>query len=799
MDQSRRNPKRIDEERLDSLIAEYLQQVDEGALVTAQSFSAQHPEYAEMLREYLDGAARIDAMVDPNALTQSKQDTTRSQTDQDTIGYSRSQVRAGSQPETGAVPFGRYLLLRCLGKGAMGTVYLAEDSQLERLVALKIPSISTEGSLDVVERFYIEARAAATLNHPNICQVHDIGEHEGTPHITMTFIDGPPLSNLIRRQGKLLAESEVIRLVRQVARALANAHQHGILHRDVKPGNILINEHREPIVTDFGLASRLNTDAAKRLTDTGALLGTPAYMSPEQVSGKPELIGPASDQYSLGVILYELLTGRLPFQGSIAAVLAQISRDTPASPGAICNSINPAVEAICMKMLSKAPADRYGSMVDVVNALDAVVADGTSTSGIRVLSKRSSTGKDVDTSSRTGRFSSRLTMLLLPAIIATFAAVWTIKISLDEGGASVSITQREIAATKMLAVSNDSVVRVSPAARTPLPDGPAELVHTLDGHTAAINSLVFSNNGETVFSASGDQTIRAWSVVTGREHFRIDSKFAEWVVAMALSPNGQHLLVARTYSGEPNVCMFSTKTGSFERGFVGLNWKGLDVDVSSDNQKIAAVATNGVARVWSLQTGAIQNTLATGKHDAFAGVQFVGDGDRLLLSNGEPSFGTQLWNLDSNEEALPFANSNVRARGIALSPSEQTFAISQWTRVCIFEVQNQQPIRQISLDYGVQCLEYTSDGRHLVCGGQGCATIWDTHSAEKVHQIDSGKLRFSRIALSPDSRFLVSGGGGIHSEEEETTIGNDDYAIYVWRLPEKVWPQVAPTDVTTPN
>jgi serine/threonine protein kinase len=526
------------EEQLDALIAEYLQQVDEGVLVTAQSFSAQHPEYAEMLREYLDGAAQIDAMVEPNDIAQSKQDTARSQTDQGTIGYSGSQVRDGSQPESDPVSFGRYLLLRCLGQGAMGTVYLAEDSQLERLVALKIPSISTEGALDVVERFYVEARAAATLNHPNICQVHDIGEHEGIPHITMTFIDGPPLSYLVRRQGKLLAESEVIRLVRQVARALANAHQHGILHRDVKPGNILINEHREPIVTDFGLASRLNTDAAKRLTDTGALLGTPAYMSPEQVDGKPELIGPASDQYSLGVILYELLTGRLPFEGTIAAVLAQIARDSPIPPSKICNRINPALETICMKMLSKAPSDRYASMVDVANALEGVVAEGANCTDIQESPQTSSSRNNVSTPQNAGTLTRRLGVLLLSACIAAFAIIWLIEISLDEHGTQVSVTQSLVTATEQSELAEEIASRPRPRAQTPLPDGPAELVLKLEGHTAPLISLAFSPDGRTIASSSADGTLRFWDLVNEAEVGQCEAAAAKWTIDLAFDSGG---------------------------------------------------------------------------------------------------------------------------------------------------------------------------------------------------------------------------------------------------------------------
>jgi serine/threonine protein kinase len=165
----------------------------------------------------------------------------------------------------------------------MGAVYLAEDTELHRQVALKIPNIAQEeDDPEMLERFYREARAAATLNHTNICQVYDIGEHEGTRYITMAYVSGPALSGLVGSQ-KLRSERTIAKLVRKIALGLAEAHGKGILHRDLKPGNILLNERNEPVITDFGLARHVDQRAEERITNEGMLLGTPAYMSPEQV------------------------------------------------------------------------------------------------------------------------------------------------------------------------------------------------------------------------------------------------------------------------------------------------------------------------------------------------------------------------------------------------------------------------------------------------------------------------------------------------------------------------------------
>jgi predicted Ser/Thr protein kinase len=266
--------------------------------------------------------------------------------------------------------FGRYRILRKLGQGGMGSVYLAHDSQLDRQLALKVPHISASDGPQVLERFYREARAAATLSHPNICPVHDVGTIDGVHFVTMAFIEGKPLSELMRVKGRLPQKS-VAAVIRKLALAMQEAHARGIIHRDLKPSNIMINERNEPVIMDFGLARRAQENV--RLTQSGAIMGTPAYMPPEQVNGDLKAIGPASDVYSLGVVLYEMLTGRLPFEGPATAVLAAIITRDPLPPSSLRPDLDPALEAICLKTMARQIPDRYGSMRDLAMALTAYI------------------------------------------------------------------------------------------------------------------------------------------------------------------------------------------------------------------------------------------------------------------------------------------------------------------------------------------------------------------------------------------------------------------------------------------
>jgi serine/threonine protein kinase len=271
---------------------------------------------------------------------------------------------------------GRYHILEQLGEGGMATVYKAFDTLLERDVAVKVIRVDqfAPAVLErILKRFEREAKALARLTHPNIVHINDYGEQDGIPYLVMDYLPGGTLK---QRLGKPIPWQEAARLLIPVAEALEYAHEHGIVHRDVKPSNILLTEKGQPMLTDFGIAKILESEETAELTGTGMGVGTPEYMAPEQTSSKS--VDQRADIYSLGIVLYEMVTGRKPFIADtpLAVLFKQASEPLP-RPRQYVPDLPEAVEKVLIKALAKKPEDRYQSMGEFANAMERSTEQGT--------------------------------------------------------------------------------------------------------------------------------------------------------------------------------------------------------------------------------------------------------------------------------------------------------------------------------------------------------------------------------------------------------------------------------------
>lgn len=422
----------------------------------------------------------------------------------------------------------RYEIHRHLARGGMAQVYLARDRALDRPVAVKelVPEFATDPSF--VERFRREAQSAARLTHPNVVAVYDWGTQDGTYFIVMEYVDGPSLSQLIRRDGALHPR-RAAEIASEVAAALGFAHSQGVVHRDVKPGNVLLTASGQAKVADFGIA-RAMSSVDEELTQTGSVMGTATYFSPEQAQGLP--VDARADLYSLGVVLYEMVAGRPPFSGDTPLAIAyKHVQDLPARPSTIVPDIPVGLEAIIMKLLQKQPLDRYASAEDVRADLNrflsgettfaeaSLVSAGASVAAASATTVQPAVAEEFDEfdedepRSRTGLFIGILVLLLVLLAGLLFWFARGLNAADVEVPATIGLTQAEaetllrsegfeVRVTEQANPSIEAgrVISQDPAPRTKAPDGSTvEIVVSQGPAQVAVPDVVGRTQSEAQF------------------------------------------------------------------------------------------------------------------------------------------------------------------------------------------------------------------------------------------------------------------------------------------------------------
>jgi WD40 repeat protein len=724
------------DDRLQDLLLRWEEQCRQGRPVAAEELCRDCPELLEPLRRQIRALQALDAALSTDESHAAAGPTAAGV---DTASHVKeghaAPVPTAASPHWPTVP--GYQILGELGRGGMGVVYKARQVSLGRLVALKMILAGDCAGTEELARFRAEVEAVARLQHPNLVQVYEVGERDGRPYFAMEFVDGGSLDG--RAGGRPQSPKWAAQMVETLARAIHTVHQRGIVHRDLKPGNVLLTADGAPKVADFGLAKRLDAEGP---TVTGDILGTPSYMPPEQAAGRTREIGPAADVYSLGAILYELLTGRPPFDGETPwETVNRITSEEAVTPRRLQPRIPRDLETICLKCLQKEPRKRYVSARALADDLRRFLDDEPIQARRIGLWERA-----VKWARRRPAAAALLVVSCLAALaLAAGGIVYEVRLSqaLNEATNNAEESRRRLVRLQVAEGTHaldegdwlGSLVWFAEALNLDPGDAKRERMHRarfgavlrrcprlilLGLHDAPVCAARFSPDGRLLITASEDQTAQVWDVRAGKS------------VGTPLRHDGAVLTAA----------------------------------FSPDGQAVVTAGADGAARVWDVATRrALLPPLRHG--GTVVAAAFSSDGRCLLTASADST--ARLWDATTGNPLAPPLQHRATVRCGAFSrDGRRVVTASDDSTARVWDAANGEPVTPPLVHAGaVNWASFDPDGRRVVTAcADGTARVWDAATGQPLPGVLKHRAAVVRDSFSPDGRRILT--------------ASDDHTACIW-------------------